>query len=106
MPSGPDEVGEKQDNHQGAPSLELLKETGQYVAEYENLKTGQHGGSDEPQYCTVPEGTRRARAQQGGDEDGYPGKNQKDQRFDSQAPAAGLSSRFGFFVFGHVLAIS
>jgi hypothetical protein len=40
-PSGPDEICEKQDDHESAPSLELLKEAGQYVTEYKNLKTGQ-----------------------------------------------------------------
>lgn len=41
LPSGPDEICEKQDDHESAPGLELLKEAGQYVTEYKNLKTGQ-----------------------------------------------------------------
>ena len=41
LPSGPDEICEKQDDHESAPSLELLKEAGQYVTEYKNLKAGQ-----------------------------------------------------------------
>jgi hypothetical protein len=38
MPSGPNEICEKQNDHDGAASLELLKEARQYVTEYKNLK--------------------------------------------------------------------
>jgi hypothetical protein len=49
MPSGPDDICEKQDDHEGAPSLQLLEEAGQYVTEYKNLKTVRQSRSNEPQ---------------------------------------------------------
>jgi hypothetical protein len=41
MPLGPNEICENQNDDKSAPSLELLKEAGQYVTEYKYLKTGQ-----------------------------------------------------------------
>jgi hypothetical protein len=35
--TGPQEVGEKQDDHEGAPGLELLKEAGQNVTKNEKF---------------------------------------------------------------------
>lgn len=45
---GPDEVCKKQNDHQGAPGLELLEEAGQNVTKYKDLKTGRQSRSKEP----------------------------------------------------------
>jgi hypothetical protein len=55
MPSRPEEICEKQYDHDGASSLELLKEPRQYVTEYKNLKAGLQGWFNEPQYSGVRE---------------------------------------------------
>jgi hypothetical protein len=55
MPSRPEELREKQYDHDGASSLELLKEPRQYVTEYKNLKAGLQGWFNEPQYSSVRE---------------------------------------------------
>jgi hypothetical protein len=83
MPSGPDEVCEKQYDHDGAPSLELLKEARQYVTEYKNLKAGLQSWFNEAQYSSVRERVHRARPQNRGDKRGRQSKNQQCQCFDS-----------------------
>lgn len=47
MSSRPDEVREEQDDHEGAPGLELFKEARQDVTKDKKLQAGDKGGTEE-----------------------------------------------------------
>jgi len=51
--SRPDEVREKQDDHESAPGLELLEEAGQNEAKNKTLQPGYKGGFEEVRYAMV-----------------------------------------------------
>jgi hypothetical protein len=101
MSSRPNNICEKQDDYEGASSLELLKKARQYVSEHKNLKTGHPGRFHEVQYSDIRERVHRTGPDERSDECRRPGKKEQDQRFDRQSPPARSSHRFGFLVSGH-----
>jgi hypothetical protein len=107
VPARPEKVGEKQDDRESAAGLELLEEARQDIAENETFDSGKKRGSDEVEEGEAPSRGRRRGPEKVGENRSQPGKNEKDQGFESHSSACQLSGVPLFVVvFSHKLGIN
>ena len=81
----------------------MLEKAGQDVAKNKTLQRGSQSGSDDLESTKIRGGGHWFGSKKGEEDRGYPGENEKDEGFESQASACQLSGGLSIVVFAHNL---